>query len=256
MPSFSISALCPAAVSLLPAALGPFPSLHRNESSLLSSPAGRGGGEAVWIPHLAPRCAGTRSIHSPARSLGRHSGRHRHRAHLSLAATSGQLILEKMNPTVSIAVILTVLQAAHCQMIRDLSACLLGQSLRVDCRYENKTSNPLTYEFSLTKDNRKHIIQSTINVAENVYRNRANVTVHKNLVCLYLHSFTTSDEGVYVCELKATNDYTGNQIKNITVIKDKLEKCAGFSLLIQNTSWLLLLLLSLPLLQAVDFVSL
>jgi len=44
-PSFSISALCPAAVSLLPAALGPFPSLHRNESSLLSSPAGRGGGE-------------------------------------------------------------------------------------------------------------------------------------------------------------------------------------------------------------------
>ncbi|XP_040507952.1 thy-1 membrane glycoprotein isoform X1 [Gallus gallus] len=178
------------------------------------------------------------------------------KAHLSLAATSGHLVLEKMNPTVSIAVILTVLQAAHCQMIRDLSACLLGQSLRVDCRYENKTSNPLTYEFSLTKDNRKHIIQSTISVSENVYRNRANVTMHKNLVCLYLHSFTTSDEGVYMCELKATNDYTGNQIKNITVIKDKLEKCAGFSLLIQNTSWLLLLLLSLPLLQAVDFVSL
>nr|Q07212.1 RecName: Full=Thy-1 membrane glycoprotein; AltName: Full=Thy-1 antigen; Flags: Precursor [Gallus gallus]AAA11889.1 Thy-1 glycoprotein [Gallus gallus]AAC42216.1 Thy-1 glycoprotein [Gallus gallus]prf//1906310A thy-1 glycoprotein [Gallus gallus] len=160
-----------------------------------------------------------------------------------------------MNPTVSIAVILTVLQAAHCQMIRDLSACLLGQSLRVDCRYENKTSNPLTYEFSLTRQ-QKHIIQSTISVSENVYRNRANVTMHKNLVCLYLHSFTTSDEGVYMCELKATNDYTGNQIKNITVIKDKLEKCVRLSLLIQNTSWLLLLLLSLPLLQAVDFVSL
>uniref|UniRef100_A0A8B9G112 Thy-1 membrane glycoprotein n=1 Tax=Amazona collaria TaxID=241587 RepID=A0A8B9G112_9PSIT len=159
-----------------------------------------------------------------------------------------------MNPTVGIAVILTVLQAAHCQMIKDLSACLLGQSLRVDCRYENKTSNPLTYEFSITKDNRKHVIHSTISVSENIYRSRANVTMHKNLVCLYLQSFTTSDEGVYMCELKATNDYTGNQIKNITVIKDKLEKCAGFSLLIQNTSWLLLLLLSLPLLQAVDFV--
>ncbi|XP_059685682.1 thy-1 membrane glycoprotein isoform X1 [Gavia stellata] len=144
-----------------------------------------------------------------------------------------------MNPTVGIAVILTV-----------------GQSLRVDCRYENKTSNPLTYEFSITKDNRKHVIHSTISVSENIYRSRANVTMHKNLVCLYLQSFTTSDEGVYMCELKATNDYTGNQIKNITVIKDKLEKCAGFSLLIQNTSWLLLLLLSLPLLQAVDFVSL
>ncbi|KFP15625.1 thy-1 membrane glycoprotein [Egretta garzetta] len=161
-----------------------------------------------------------------------------------------------MNPTVGIAVILTVLQAAHCQMIKDLSACLQGQSLRVDCRYENKTSNPLTYEFSITKDNRKHVIHSTISVSENVYRSRANVTMQKNLVCLYLQSFTTSDEGVYMCELKATNDYTGNQIKNITVIKDKLEKCAGFSLLIQNTSWLLLLLLSLPLLQAVDFVSL
>ncbi|NXG78854.1 THY1 protein, partial [Baryphthengus martii] len=151
---------------------------------------------------------------------------------------------------------LPVLQAAHCQMIKDLSACLLGQGLRVDCRYENKTSNPLTYEFSITKDNRKHVIHSTISVSENIYRSRANVTMHKNLVCLYLQSFTTSDEGVYMCELKATNDYTGNQIKNITVIKDKLEKCAGFSLLIQNTSWLLLLLLSLPLLQAVDFVSL
>ncbi|NWS91135.1 THY1 protein, partial [Toxostoma redivivum] len=161
-----------------------------------------------------------------------------------------------MNPTVGIAVILTVLQAAHCQMVKDLSACLLGQNLRVDCRYENKTDNPLTYEFSITKDNRKHVIHSTMSVSENIYRSRANVTMHKNLVCLYLQSFTTSDEGIYTCELKVTNDYTGNQIKNITVIKDKLEKCAGFSLLIQNTSWLLLLLLSLPLLQAVDFVSL
>lgn len=107
-------------------------------------------------------------------------------------------------------------------MIKDLSACLLGQSLRVDCRYENKTSNPLTYEFSITKDNRKHVIHSTISVSENIYRNRANVTMHKNLVCLYLQSFTTSDEGVYMCELKATNDYTGNQIKNITVIKGEM----------------------------------
>lgn len=117
-------------------------------------------------------------------------------------------------------------------MIRDLSACLLGQSLRVDCRYENKTSNPLTYEFSLTKDNRKHIIQSTISVSENVYRNRANVTMHKNLVCLYLHSFTTSDEGVYMCELKATNDYTGNQIKNITVIKGEWAAGPGLQFLL------------------------
>ena len=37
---------------------------------------------------------------------------------------------------------------------------------------------------------------------------------------------------------------------------DKLVKCEGISLLAQNTSWLLLLLLSLPLLQAMDFISL
>lgn len=37
---------------------------------------------------------------------------------------------------------------------------------------------------------------------------------------------------------------------------DKLVKCEGISLLAQNTSWLLLLLLSLSLLQATDFVSL
>ncbi|XP_027759299.1 thy-1 membrane glycoprotein [Empidonax traillii] len=137
-----------------------------------------------------------------------------------------------MNPTVGIAVILTVLQAAHCQMIKDLSACLLGQNLRVDCHYENKTSNPLTYEFSITKNNRKHVIQSTMNIPENIYRSRANVTMYKNLVCLHLQSFTTSDEGVYMCELKATNDYTGNQIRNITVIKGELGSgtCWSFSL--------------------------
>lgn len=37
---------------------------------------------------------------------------------------------------------------------------------------------------------------------------------------------------------------------------DKLVKCRGVSLLAQDTSWLLLLLLSLPLLQAMDFISL
>ncbi|XP_074832965.1 thy-1 membrane glycoprotein [Carettochelys insculpta] len=161
-----------------------------------------------------------------------------------------------MNPIISIAVLLTVLQAVHCQRIKDLSACLLGQSLRVDCHYENKTANPLTYEFSMFKDKRKRVIQSTLNVPENSLKVRANVTQSRNLVCLHLHEFTTADEGTYSCELKITGDYTGDQLKNITVIKDKLEKCAGISLLIQNTSWLLLLLLSLPLLQAVDFVSL
>ncbi|XP_067421167.1 thy-1 membrane glycoprotein [Emydura macquarii macquarii] len=161
-----------------------------------------------------------------------------------------------MNPTLSIAVILTVLQAAHCQMIKELSACLQGPSLRVDCRYDNRTTNPLTYEFAMLKDNRKRVIQSTLGVSENILKMRSSVSLSRNLVCLQLNNFTTADEGIYTCELKITGDYTNNQMKNITVIKDKLERCAGVSLLIQNTSWLLLPLLSLPLLQAVDFVSL
>lgn len=130
-----------------------------------------------------------------------------------------------------------MLQAAHCQMIKDLSACLLGQNLRVDCRYENKTDNPLTYEFSITKDNRKHVIHSTISVSENIYRSRANVTMHKNLVCLHLQSFTTSDEGIYMCELKATNDYTGNQIRNITVIKGETEWHLASALPACSVAW-------------------
>uniref|UniRef100_A0A7M4E7K6 Thy-1 membrane glycoprotein n=1 Tax=Crocodylus porosus TaxID=8502 RepID=A0A7M4E7K6_CROPO len=124
-----------------------------------------------------------------------------------------------MNPTLSIAVLLAVLQAAQCQTIRDLSACLLGQSLRVDCHFENKTSNPLTYEFSITRDTRKRVINSNMNIPESTYRSRSNVALHRNLIHLFLSSFTTSDEGVYICELKATNDYTDHQIKNITVIK-------------------------------------
>lgn len=112
-----------------------------------------------------------------------------------------------------------VLQAAQCQTIRDLSACLLGQSLRVDCHFENKTSNPLTYEFSIIRDTRKRVINSNMNIPESTYRARSNITLHRNLIHLYLSSFTTSDEGLYICELKATNDYTGHQVKNITVIK-------------------------------------
>lgn len=49
----AVWAPCPAAMSLLLAALGPFPSLHRNESSLLSSPAGA----AVGLAGLAPASA-------------------------------------------------------------------------------------------------------------------------------------------------------------------------------------------------------
>ncbi|KAH1175347.1 hypothetical protein KIL84_008221 [Mauremys mutica] len=86
-----------------------------------------------------------------------------------------------MNPTISIAVILTVLQVTHCQRIKELSACLLGQNLRVDCRYENKTSNFLNYDFSMFKENRKRVIQSNLNVAETGLKLRSNITLSKDM---------------------------------------------------------------------------
>ncbi|XP_061448965.1 thy-1 membrane glycoprotein [Rhineura floridana] len=162
-----------------------------------------------------------------------------------------------MKSTIGIAVLLTVLHVTRCQRITGLTACRSEQGLRLDCFYTRKTTNPLNYEFRINKGTREGlVIASTQRVPNTMYKNRANVTFTNELVCLNLTGFTTADEGVYVCELKITNDYEGNQVRNISVIKDRLEKCAGISLLIQNTSWLLLLLLSLPLLQAVDFVSL
>ncbi|KAM6432215.1 thy-1 membrane glycoprotein isoform 1-T1 [Liasis olivaceus] len=159
--------------------------------------------------------------------------------------------------TISLALLLAVVQVSHCQRIKRLTACLTDQALRIDCAYERKTSNPLSYEFRLSKDaGEGTVIAGNVKVASAVYKSRTNITTTDSLVCLYLNGFTTSDEGVYTCKLKITNDYEDMQSRNISVVKAHLARCAGISLFVQNTSWLLLLLLSLPLLQAVDFVSL
>ncbi|XP_015266471.1 PREDICTED: thy-1 membrane glycoprotein [Gekko japonicus] len=162
-----------------------------------------------------------------------------------------------MKSIIGIALLVTVLQMSQCQNIRDLTACMDDQNLRLDCRYDNKTNYPLNYQFRMTKDSRAmRIVAGNIGLPDTAFRNRANVTTHRNLLYLHVYGFTAADEGTYECHVKITSDLTGTQTRNITVVKDKLVKCAGISVLIQNTSWLLLLLLSLPLLQAVDFVSL
>ncbi|XP_032094334.1 thy-1 membrane glycoprotein [Thamnophis elegans] len=162
-----------------------------------------------------------------------------------------------LRSTVSLALLLAVLQVSHGQRIKRLTACVSDQTLRIDCAYERKTSNALTYEFRLSKDTGVGtVVAGNINVASNLYKYRTNVTATQDLVCLYLASFSTKDEGVYTCNLKITNDYEDMRSRNISVVKAQLARCSGISVFIQNTSWLLLLLLSLPLLQAVDFVSL
>ncbi|XP_015994889.1 thy-1 membrane glycoprotein [Rousettus aegyptiacus] len=161
-----------------------------------------------------------------------------------------------MNPAIGITLLLTVLQVASGQKVTSLTACLVDQSLRLDCRHENTTTIPIQYEFSLTRDSKKHVLFGTMGVPEHTYRSRTNFTSKYNIKVLYLSSFTTKDEGVYTCELRLSSQHPPSYNKTVSVFRDKLVKCEGISLLTQNTSWLLLPLLSLPLLQAMDFISL
>ncbi|XP_072810030.1 thy-1 membrane glycoprotein [Vicugna pacos] len=161
-----------------------------------------------------------------------------------------------MKPTIGIALLLTVLQVARGQKVTSLTACLVDQSLRLDCRHENTTSLPIQYEFSLTRETKKHVLYGTVGVPEHTYRSRTSFSSKYNIKVLYLSGFTTKDEGLYTCELRLSGQPPTISNKNVSVLRDKLVKCEGISLLVQNTSWLLLLLLSLPLLQAMDFISL
>ncbi|XP_045694706.1 thy-1 membrane glycoprotein [Phyllostomus hastatus] len=158
-----------------------------------------------------------------------------------------------MNPAISLTLLLTVLQVASGQKVTSLTACLVDQSLRLDCRHENTTSLPIQYEFSLTRDSKKHVLFGTVGVPEHTYRSRTNFTSKYNIKVLYLSGFTTKDEGIYTCELHVSSQTFSN--KKVSVIRDKLVKCGGISLLAQDTSWLLLSLLSLPFLLTMDFIS-
>ncbi|XP_007456331.1 PREDICTED: thy-1 membrane glycoprotein [Lipotes vexillifer] len=161
-----------------------------------------------------------------------------------------------MNPTIGITLLLTVLQVARGQKVTSLTACLVDQSLRLDCHHENTTNLPIQYEFSLTRETKKHVLFGTVGVPEHAYRSRTSFFSKYNLKVLYLSGFTTKDEGTYTCALHLSGQTPIVSNRNVSVLRDTLVKCGGISLLIQNTSWLLLLLLSLPLLQAMDFISL
>ncbi|XP_062950161.1 thy-1 membrane glycoprotein [Cynocephalus volans] len=161
-----------------------------------------------------------------------------------------------MNLAISIALLLTVLQVSQGQMVTSLTACLENQSLRLDCHHENTTSLPIQYEFSLTREKKKHVLYGNVGVPEHTYRSRTNFSSKYNLKTLYLSAFTSKDEGTYACELHSSGPSPKVYSQNISVLRDKLVRCEGICLLAQNTSWLLLLLLSLSLLQATDFISL
>ncbi|XP_031200779.1 thy-1 membrane glycoprotein [Mastomys coucha] len=161
-----------------------------------------------------------------------------------------------MNPAISIALLLSVLQVSRGQKVTSLTACLVNQSLRLDCRHENNTNIPIQHEFSLTREKKKHVLSGTLGVPEHTYRSRITLSNQRYIKVLTLANFTTKDEGEYSCELRVSGTNIESSNKSIHVYRDKLVKCGGISLLVQNTSWMLLLLLSLSLLQAMDFISL
>lgn len=164
--------------------------------------------------------------------------------------------LGTMNPVISITLLLSVLQMSRGQRVISLTACLVNQNLRLDCRHENNTNLPIQHEFSLTREKKKHVLSGTLGVPEHTYRSRVTFFSDRFIKVLTLANFTNKDEGDYMCELRVSGQNPTSSNKTVNVIRDKLVKCGGISLLVQNTSWLLLLLLSLSFLQATDFISL
>ncbi|XP_005988161.2 thy-1 membrane glycoprotein [Latimeria chalumnae] len=165
-----------------------------------------------------------------------------------------------MNSMFTFTVILAVLPAIYAMNITSLNACLTKeQSLQVDCRYEAKSKEDLKYTFTLEEAQKP-----SRNVASNkepfsqdqAFTKKVKVEVVKseNLVRLTLPQLEKGQEGTYVCKLEWPG--AAPIMKSVAVYKGDLLACSAISLLIQNTSWLLCLLLSLPLLQAIDLTSL
>lgn len=117
------------------------------------------------------------------------------------------------------ALLVPVLQVARGQKVTSLTACLVDQSLRLDCRHENTTNLPIQYEFSLTRETKKHVLFGTIGVPEHAYRSRTNFFSKYNLKVLYLSGFTTKDEGTYTCALHLSGQTPIVSNRNVSVLR-------------------------------------
>lgn len=122
-------------------------------------------------------------------------------------------------PNLEGALLVSVLQVARGQKVTSLTACLVDQSLRLDCRHENTTNLPIQYEFSLTREKKKHVLLGTVGVPEHSYRSRTNFSSKYDIKVLYLSGFTTKDEGIYACELHLSGQTPSISSKNISVFR-------------------------------------
>lgn len=105
------------------------------------------------------------------------------------------------------------------QKVTSLTACLVNQSLRLDCRHENNTHVPIQHEFSLTREKKKHVLAGTLGVPEHMYRSRVTVANDRYIKVLTLANFTTKDEGDYSCELRVSGPNTMSFNKTVHVYR-------------------------------------
>jgi syndecan 4 len=117
------------------------------------------------------------------------------------------------------ALLVPVLQVSQGQKVTSLTACLVDQSLRLDCHHDNTTSTPVQYEFSLTREKKKHVLYGTVGVPEHSYRSRTNFTNKYNIKVLYLANFTNKDEGTYTCELRLSGQPPMVSNQNVSVLR-------------------------------------
>lgn len=120
-----------------------------------------------------------------------------------------------------------VLQVSRGQKVTSLTACLVNQSLRLDCHHENTTSLPIQYEFSLTREKKKHVLYGTVGVPEHSYRSRTNFTSKYNIKVLYLADFTNKDEGTYTCELRLSGQPPTISHQNVSVLRGETSPQQG-----------------------------
>lgn len=112
-----------------------------------------------------------------------------------------------------------VLQVSRGQKVTSLTACLVNQSLRLDCRHENNTNIPIQHEFSLTREKKKHVLSGTLGVPEHTYRSRITLSNQRYIKVLTLANFTTKDEGEYSCELRVSGTNIESSNKSIHVYR-------------------------------------
>ncbi|XP_078055273.1 thy-1 membrane glycoprotein [Mustelus asterias] len=147
--------------------------------------------------------------------------------------------------------VLAVLPMVEGLEITRIDACTTKTNdLQLDCNYKKTDSGNVKYEWSLyTTGNKTIVINSSINPQKEsaTFKNRATVNVTDTLLRLIITGFGVSMEGNYTCTLNLDA-----KAKNATISVEHDVATCGTPGLVLSSPWMLSLLLSLTVLQALD----